>query len=66
MIWGLPSLAKWQGWPRALLDFGPGLKLRTRVAALRRHLRLLRPARVQIYCQEDLHKDAHASLLNVF
>jgi hypothetical protein len=60
MIRGLPSLERLA---LVLLDFGPGLELRTRVAALRQHLRLLRPAREQIYRQEDLHEDAHASFI---
>jgi hypothetical protein len=43
-----------------LLDFGPGLKLRPRIVALRQHIRLLLPARAYIYCREDLHEDANA------
>jgi hypothetical protein len=57
MIRGLPSLAR-LAW--ALLDFGPGLELCPRTAALRQHLRLLLLARVYIYRREDLHEDANA------
>jgi hypothetical protein len=57
MIRGLPSLARLA---LALLDFGLGLKLRPRTAALRQHLRLRLPARAYIYRQEDLHEDANA------
>jgi hypothetical protein len=42
------------------LDFGPGLELRPRTAALRWHLRLLLLARAYIYRREDLHMDANA------
>jgi hypothetical protein len=57
---------RWQGWPSALLDFGPGLNLRTRAATLRQHLRLLLPARAYIYRQEDLHEDAMQYLFDNF
>jgi hypothetical protein len=57
MIGGLPSLARLALGP---LDFGPGLELRTRAAALRQHLRLLLSARAYIYRREDLHEDANA------
>jgi hypothetical protein len=60
MIWGLPSLARLA---LALLDFGPGLELRLRTAALRQHLRLLLSARAYIYRQKDLHEDANARFI---
>jgi hypothetical protein len=63
MIRGLPSLARLA---LALLNFGPGLELRPRTAALRQHLRLLLPTRVYIYRQEDLHEDANARFIQQF
>jgi hypothetical protein len=55
-----PAGLRWQGWPWALLDFGPGLELCPRTAALRPHLRLLLPARAYTYCRNDLREDAYA------
>jgi hypothetical protein len=57
---------RWQGWPWALLDLGPGLELRTRATALRQHLPLLLPTRAYIYRQEDLHEDANARFIQRF
>jgi hypothetical protein len=45
------------------MDFGPGLELRPRNAALRLFLRLLLPARAYIYRREDLHEDANARFI---
>jgi hypothetical protein len=44
---------------------GPSLELRPRIAALRRHLRLLL-ARAYVYRQKDLHKDANARFIRRF
>jgi hypothetical protein len=63
MIRGLPSL---QGWPWDLLDFGPGLELCPRNAALRQLLRLLLLARAYIYRREDLHEDGNARFIRQF
>jgi hypothetical protein len=60
MIRGLPFLAR-LAW--ALLDFGPGLELRPRTAAPRRHIRFLLPARAYLYRREDLHEDASARFI---
>jgi hypothetical protein len=57
---------RWQGWPGALLDFGPGLELHPRTTALRQHLRLLLPTRAYIYRQEALHEDEVQDLFNDF
>jgi hypothetical protein len=51
---------RWQGWPWALMDFGPGLALQRRGACLRQLLRLLLPAHAYSYRSEDLHEDANA------
>jgi hypothetical protein len=63
MIRGLPSLARLALGPSGL---GPGLELRPRTAALRRHLRLLLPARAYVYRQKDLHEDANARFIRRF
>jgi hypothetical protein len=53
---------RWQCWPLALLDFGPGLALQRRSARPRQLLRLLLPAQAYSYRREDLHEDANARL----
>jgi hypothetical protein len=63
MIQGLPY---WQGWPWVLLDLGLGLELRPRTVALRRHLRILLPARAYVYRRKDLHEDANARFIRRF
>jgi hypothetical protein len=63
MIRGLPLLARLA---LALLDLGPGLELCPRIAALRRHLRLLLPARAYVYRRKVLHKDANARFIRRF
>jgi hypothetical protein len=60
MIRGLPSLARLT---LALLDLGPGLELRPRIVALRRHLRLFLLARAYVYWRKDLHEDANARFI---
>jgi hypothetical protein len=42
---------------------GPGLELRPRTAALRRHLHLLLPARAYVYRRKDLHEDGNARFI---
>jgi hypothetical protein len=63
MIRGLPSL---EGWPWALLDFGPGISLQRRGARLHQLLRLLLPAHAYSYRRKDLHKDAMQDLIDGF
>jgi hypothetical protein len=49
-----------EGWPWALLDFGPCLALQRRGARLRQLLRLLLLAHAYSYRLGDLHEDANA------